>query len=178
MGADGAQSLVRKSLGTVEESMVSWQYHQMGLVATLKISPSDEPNLTAWQRFLPSGPIALLPLGPSSSSLVWTVPKAELQALLNMKEEVMLLLTSTRLIFTFCSEFCRCREPWSDKPVRRARACPSTYQGGASYAWWDRGKAFTSNSHKCFSARCFSPCLWPLPLLCGAKDCPGWGQRP
>ena len=92
VGADGAQSLVRKSLGR-EESMLSWQYHQMGLVATLKISPSDEPNVTAWQRFLPSGPIALLPLGPSSSSLVWTVPKAELQGLLNMKEEVILLLT-------------------------------------------------------------------------------------
>ena len=92
VGADGAQSLVRKSLGR-DESMLSWQYHQLGLVATLKISTS-EPNVTAWQRFLPSGPIALLPLGPTSSSLVWTVPKAELQALLNMKEEVILLLTS------------------------------------------------------------------------------------
>jgi len=85
VGADGAQSLVRKSLGR-DENMLSWQYHQMGLVATLKIS-SDEPNVTAWQRFLPSGPVALLPLGPTTSSLVWTVPKAELQGLLNMKEE-------------------------------------------------------------------------------------------
>ena len=95
VGADGAQSLVRKSLGR-NESMLSWQYHQMGLVATLKISPSDEPNVTAWQRFLPSGPIALLPLGPTTSSLVWTVPKAELQGLLNMKEEVILLLTAIK----------------------------------------------------------------------------------
>ena len=94
VGADGAQSLVRKSLGR-DESMLSWQYHQMGLVATLKISTS-EPNVTAWQRFLPSGPIALLPLGPTTSSLVWTVPKAELQALLNMKEEVIILLTSIK----------------------------------------------------------------------------------
>ena len=95
VGADGAQSLVRKSLGR-DESLLSWQYHQMGLVATLKISPSDEPNVTAWQRFLPSGPIALLPLGPTTSSLVWTVPKAELQGLLNMKEEVILLLTAIK----------------------------------------------------------------------------------
>merc|ERR1712192_319327 len=51
-----------------------------------------------------------------------------------------------------------------------------TYQGGAGYARW-RGKAFTSNCDQCFSARCFSPCLWPLPLLCGSKDCFGWGQR-
>ena len=94
VGADGAHSLVRKSLGR-DENMLSWQYHQMGLVATLKIS-SDEPNVTAWQRFLPSGPIALLPLGPTTSSLVWTVPKAELQGLLNMKEEVILLLTAIK----------------------------------------------------------------------------------
>ena len=87
VGADGAQSLVRKSLDR-DKDMLAWQYNQMGIVATLKISESEEPNVTAWQRFLPSGPIALLPLGPTSSSLVWTVPKAELQGLLNMKEEV------------------------------------------------------------------------------------------
>ena len=105
VGADGAQSLVRKSLDR-DKDMLAWQYHQMGIVATLQIS-SEEPNVTAWQRFLPSGPIALLPLGPTSSSLVWTVPKAELQGLLNMKEEVILILTNTEnLMFTFWSEFC------------------------------------------------------------------------
>ena len=88
VGADGAQSLVRKSLDR-DKDMLAWQYNQMGIVATLKILESEEPNVTAWQRFLPSGPIALLPLGPTSSSLVWTVPKAELQGLLNMKEEVL-----------------------------------------------------------------------------------------
>ena len=99
VGADGAQSLVRKSLGR-DKDMLAWQYHQMGLVASLQIS-SDEPNVTAWQRFLPSGPIALLPLGPTSSSLVWTVPKAELQSLLNMKDEVILLLTTAQAHFYF-----------------------------------------------------------------------------
>ena len=98
VGADGAQSLVRKSLGR-DKDMLAWQYHQMGLVASLQIS-SDEPNVTAWQRFLPSGPIALLPLGPTSSSLVWTVPKAELQSLLNMKDEVILLLTTAQCTLT------------------------------------------------------------------------------
>ena len=105
VGADGAQSLVRKSLDR-DKDMLAWQYHQMGIVATLQIS-SEEPNVTAWQRFLPSGPIALLPIGPTSSSLVWTVPKAEFQGLLNMKEEVILILTNTEnLMFTFWSEFC------------------------------------------------------------------------
>jgi len=85
VGADGGQSLVRKSLGR-DKDMLAWQYHQMGLVATLQVS-CDEANVTAWQRFLPSGPIALLPLGPSSSSLVWTVPKSELQGLLSLGDE-------------------------------------------------------------------------------------------
>ena len=100
VGADGAQSLVRKSLGR-DDDMLAWQYHQMGLVASLQILSDDQPNVTAWQRFLPSGPIALLPLGPTSSSLVWTVPKAELQSLLNMKDEVILLLTATKAHFYF-----------------------------------------------------------------------------
>ena len=86
VGADGGQSLVRKSLGR-DKDMLAWQYHQMGLVATLQVS-CDEANVTAWQRFLPSGPIALLPLGPTSSSLVWTVPKSELQGLLSLGDEV------------------------------------------------------------------------------------------
>ena len=104
VGADGAQSLVRKSLDR-DKDMLAWQYHQMGIVATLGIL-SDEPNVTAWQRFLPSGPVALLPLGPTSSSLVWTVPKTELQGLLNLKDEVMLLLmASKRLILLFGQNF-------------------------------------------------------------------------
>ena len=81
------RSLVRESICS---DYRRWDYPQMGVVATLKIGSSSGENTTAWQRFLPSGPVALLPLGPTASSLVWTVPKAELQALLNMKEEVLI----------------------------------------------------------------------------------------
>lgn len=37
-----------------------YDYSQFGLVATLNVEESD--NVTAWQRFLPTGPIALLPV--------------------------------------------------------------------------------------------------------------------
>jgi ubiquinone biosynthesis monooxygenase Coq6 len=46
-------------------------YNQHGLVATVEVEESD--NNTAWQIFLPSGPVALLPLSRNRSSVVWSM---------------------------------------------------------------------------------------------------------
>jgi 2-polyprenyl-6-methoxyphenol hydroxylase-like FAD-dependent oxidoreductase len=58
VGADGRNSAVRK---TIDAEIVEWQYNQLGVVATVGL---QQPGLsgTAWQRFLPTGPIALLPV--------------------------------------------------------------------------------------------------------------------
>jgi 2-polyprenyl-6-methoxyphenol hydroxylase-like FAD-dependent oxidoreductase len=51
-------SLVRRSLGC--ESL-SWDYQEKGVVATLHLARPPPANTTAFQRFLPSGPVGRLP---------------------------------------------------------------------------------------------------------------------
>lgn len=72
IGADGANSPVRNF---ADISADGWDYGQHGVVATLQLdqSFSDLDLRTAYQRFLPTGPIALLPLPGNNASLVWSI---------------------------------------------------------------------------------------------------------
>lgn len=71
VGCDGAQSRVRK-LADIEVDRAS--YAQRGIVAVVRTSQSHRE--TAWQRFLPTGPIAFLPLANGECSLVWSCADA------------------------------------------------------------------------------------------------------
>ena len=76
VGADGAHSRVRDlaGIGTTVRS-----YEQQAVVTTIKTEHSHLD--TAWQRFLPSGPLALLPLPEGYGSIVWSADSDEAQRL-------------------------------------------------------------------------------------------------
>lgn len=60
----------------------------MGVVATLELNAEEaDGNKEAWQRFLPSGPVALLPLTDTLSSLVWSTSVKHAKELLRMEPE-------------------------------------------------------------------------------------------
>ncbi len=81
VGADGAQSKVRQRAGI---SLETSDYGQKGLVCVVQ---TESPHqATAWQRFMPSGPLAFLPLGDGSCSIVWTLPADRADAMLMLDD--------------------------------------------------------------------------------------------
>lgn len=77
VAADGADSALRALL---QIDAVGHSYHQQAVVAHVRTAQPH--RRTAWQRFLPTGPLALLPLGDGRSSLVWSVDSARADALM------------------------------------------------------------------------------------------------
>jgi ubiquinone biosynthesis monooxygenase Coq6 len=61
IGADGYNSPV-KAYSNIES--FGWAYDRNGVVASVQVSPSNGGlgMTTAWQRFLPEGPVAFLPV--------------------------------------------------------------------------------------------------------------------
>ncbi len=73
LGADGARSTVRKMLG-VHAEMMDTGHHAL---ASVVCTEAPHENV-AYQRFLLSGPLALLPgAEPNLSSMVWSQPPQE-----------------------------------------------------------------------------------------------------
>lgn len=72
IGADGADSHCRRMLGI---DAAGHAYHQDALVAHIATERGHQN--TAWQRFLPTGPLAFLPLPDGRSSIVWSAARAE-----------------------------------------------------------------------------------------------------
>lgn len=81
IGADGANSWVREQ---ARIDTTGWSYDQTAVVATIKTSRHHQD--TCWQRFMPTGPLAFLPLPGGFSSIVWSTTPEQAQELVAMDE--------------------------------------------------------------------------------------------
>jgi len=81
VAAEGADSPLREAGGIAANLR---DYHQRGVVAFLRTERSHAD--IAWQRFLPEGPLALLPVAPGRVSIVWTLPTDQALRVLAMDD--------------------------------------------------------------------------------------------
>lgn len=81
VGSDGGKSQVRELAGF---RTTGWNYSQNAIICTVEHSVQ---NNCAWQRFLPAGPIALLPIGDKFSNIVWTMNPNEAEDCKSMTED-------------------------------------------------------------------------------------------
>ncbi len=81
VAADGRFSGVREDAGI---RVTRWSYDQSGIVCTVAHEHSHE-NI-AHERFLPSGPFAILPLPENRSSIVWTERKDLAAAMMKLDD--------------------------------------------------------------------------------------------
>jgi len=86
VAADGAESKVREMMGFHTRE---WDYHHRAIVATVRV---EQPHReTAWQRFLPTGPLAFLPLpgspGQHYCSIVWSLREELVDPLLALGDD-------------------------------------------------------------------------------------------
>jgi 2-octaprenylphenol hydroxylase len=97
LAADGANSAIRKHF---DFATVEWDYGHSAIVTTITTQLPNQQ--TAWQRFMPTGPLALLPLISEGdlhhSSIVWSQDTAEAERLMGLSDEY------------FCAELSRASE--------------------------------------------------------------------
>ncbi len=81
VAADGAASPMRERLGIATRGR---DYAARGVVGFIR---TEQPHQdTAWQRFLPTGPLALLPFTAQACSIVWSLPEAEAERVLELDD--------------------------------------------------------------------------------------------
>ncbi|HET8897738.1 MAG TPA: FAD-dependent oxidoreductase, partial [Rhodanobacteraceae bacterium] len=85
IAAEGGNSALRQAAGIDTDSH---DYGQRGIVAHVR--PERPHGGIAWQAFLPTGPLALLPLADGRVSIVWTLPEADARQRLELDDAAFL----------------------------------------------------------------------------------------
>ena len=82
VGADGKNSQVR-SWAMLPVSQKDYGHH-----ALVTVVQTERPHAeTAWQRFLPTGPLAFLPLADGRCSIVWSLPPEKARVLTQLDND-------------------------------------------------------------------------------------------
>jgi 2-octaprenylphenol hydroxylase len=97
VAADGANSAIREHFNF---AVREWDYGHQAIISTVT---TEQPNKkTAWQRFMPTGPLALLPLDSTGDalycSIVWSQETQEAERLMALDDD------------QFCAELSRASE--------------------------------------------------------------------
>ena len=85
IGADGANSMVRETLGL---STTGHDYHQTAIIAN--VTPEKAHENRAFERFTDTGPLAVLPHVGDRCGIVWTVAAEMADAVMGMDDETFL----------------------------------------------------------------------------------------
>jgi len=81
IAADGSSSWLRQHAGILVRG---WDYPQDALVTWVKTEKAHQ--FTAWQRFMPDGPLAFLPLDNNYCSIVWSSTPEHIKQLLQFSD--------------------------------------------------------------------------------------------
>jgi 2-octaprenylphenol hydroxylase len=106
IAADGVDSPTRQALG------VELKEATLGHAVVTHVKTERSHGRTAWQRFLSTGPVALLPLHDGRSSVVWSTTPELAQQLVNMEE----------------AAFCNALEEATDSILGRVESCVARAQ--------------------------------------------------
>lgn len=94
VGADGQNSPVRAFAGIESRG---WAYDRWGVVGTLKLRFEDYRAI-AWQRFLTTGPLAILPLQDDNATFVWLSTPELAELLLKVDSDIFPHLINAALV--------------------------------------------------------------------------------
>lgn len=86
VAVDGARSVTREMAGIDSEVL---DYEQTAIICN--VTPEEDHQGQAFERFTDSGPLAVLPLGEKRCSVVWTVKRELADSIMNLDDENFLL---------------------------------------------------------------------------------------
>ncbi|MEM7795187.1 MAG: FAD-dependent hydroxylase [Cyanobacteria bacterium P01_C01_bin.118] len=86
VGADGARSKIRDYAGIRTNGWAYWQS-----CITTVLAPAKSHQNTAYEKFWPSGPFAILPIPGNRCQVVWTAPHDQAKAMVALPEQDFLM---------------------------------------------------------------------------------------